>query len=60
MADFWDGVMTECRNNIHPTYMPRAADVWSLGIVLINMSVLALFALYVLCVLTVGLLFFSR
>lgn len=27
----------ECRNNLGPTYKPAPADVWSLGIVLINM-----------------------
>jgi serine/threonine protein kinase len=29
----------ECRNNTAPSYCPRGADVWSLGIVLINMYV---------------------
>jgi serine/threonine protein kinase len=27
----------ECRNNVSPTYRPREADVWSLGIVLLNL-----------------------
>lgn len=31
----------ECRNNLAPTYKPAAADVWSLGIVLINMCVVS-------------------
>lgn len=31
----------ECRNNCAPTYRPAPADVWSLGIVLINMYVLS-------------------
>lgn len=29
--------MTECRNNLRPTYDPRQADVWSLGLVLLNL-----------------------
>ena len=33
----------ECRNNCAPTYRPAPADVWSLGIVLINMYVLLIF-----------------
>ncbi|EGG10460.1 uncharacterized protein MELLADRAFT_33808, partial [Melampsora larici-populina 98AG31] len=27
----------ECRNNLNPTYDPVQADVWSLGIVLLNL-----------------------
>lgn len=27
----------ECRNNLAPTYLPKGADIWSLGIVLLNL-----------------------
>ncbi|KAI0045791.1 kinase-like protein [Auriscalpium vulgare] len=27
----------ECRNNLSPTYSPRAADIWAMGVILINL-----------------------
>lgn len=42
----------ECRNNCSPTYSPRAADVWSLGIVLINMYVVHLIFLCIVLTVT--------
>ena len=36
-CDEADGFLAECRNNLQPTYDPRQADVWSLGLVLLNL-----------------------
>lgn len=37
MLTIWSSLRAECRNNLRPSYDPRQADVWSLGLVFLNL-----------------------